>query len=109
MLTTFTSFSFIHFSLFLQQCQCQYIYNSFLVILKTVPLGFRMDNIPVINRLPSSLCYIPSEPDTAEGIEHRLIRIGNAKESLTQIVRFNRQFPVLLVKNHVRPENLKPV
>ena len=47
-----------------------------------------MDNIPVINRLASSLCYIPSEPGTAEGIEHRLIRIGNAKESLTQIVRF---------------------
>ena len=56
--------------------------------LVAITSGFRMDNIPVINRLTSSLCYIPSEPCTAEGIEHRLIRIGNAKESLTQIVRF---------------------
>ena len=47
-----------------------------------------MDNIPVINRLASSLCYIPSEAGTAGGTEHRIIRIGNAKESLTQIVRF---------------------
>ena len=29
------------------------------------------------------------EHDCSLGIEHRLIRIGNAKESLTQIVRFN--------------------
>ena len=47
-----------------------------------------MDNIPVINRLTSSLCYIPSEAGTAEGIDHRLIQIGNAKERLTQIFRF---------------------
>ena len=34
------------------------------------------------------MLYISSEADTAEGIEHRLIRIMNAKESLSQIVRF---------------------
>ena len=62
--------------------------SSSLKLYPLVQLGFRIDNIPVINRIASSLCYIPSKAGTAEGIERMLIRIGNANESLSQIVRF---------------------